>query len=112
MQLISFEKLFDICKEFSKNHKQYGFNDEFDIQITVNPDRTYYLTLDFSELNTQVHIEPNLDYPVSVWVSSPDDWIYENDRSVIITDWILENKEVFGISKSNCDETSHYRCLD
>lgn len=106
MKLLNFEKLFDICKEFSENHKQYGFNDEFDIQITVNPDRTYYLTLDFSELNTQVHIEPDSDYPVSIWVSSPDDWIYENDRSVIITDWILENKELFGISKSSYDETT------
>ena len=97
MQLTNFEKLFDICKEFSENHEKYGFNDEFDIRITVNPDRTYFLTLDYSELNTQIYIEPDSDYLIFEWLSSPHDWIYEENRSLLVVNWILENKEVFGI---------------
>lgn len=110
MQLINFEKLFNICKEFSENHEKYGFC-EFDFQIIVCNDRRFYIEFEFCVVGAvPIYIIPNSDEPIKDWYNCPNNWVDEKGKQTIIN-WVIENKEVFGISKSSCDETSHYRCL-
>ena len=104
MQLTNFEKLFDICKEFSENHEKYGFC-EFDFQITIYGDRSYRIEFDFCVVGAvPIYIVPNSFCPIKDWVS---DYYWMNDKGKqIVLNWILENKEVFGVSNELRNEVT------
>ena len=96
MKLTNFEKLFDICKELSENHIKYGL-DKFNIQISVNLDRTYFIALYFLESIKTITIAPDSKCSVDDWFFAPIYWVGGRYQVSIITDWIVKNKEVFGI---------------
>lgn len=97
MQLINFEKLFNICKEFSENHEKYGFC-EFDFQIIVCNDRRFYIEFEFCVVGAvPIYIIPNSEESIKDWFVCPNDWMNEKGKQTMFN-WILENKEIFGLS--------------
>jgi hypothetical protein len=96
MQLINFEKLFDICKEFSENHEKYGFC-EFDFQIIVYNDRRFHIEFEFCVVGAvPVYIVPDSEESTNDWFICSSNWMDEKGKQTIIN-WILENKEVFSL---------------
>lgn len=110
MKLKKFDELFELCNKFRENHEENDLCD-FDVQISVNGDKNYFIEFEFPVVGaTPIYINPNIGLPVSEWVYSSTKWMDERLKKLII-DWIIENKEVFGIQSTSIDETAHYRCI-
>lgn len=94
-------KFMNFLSDFAKNHAKYDLGN-FDISLTLFPDLSYYIDIDFVNFNLnyehgisinikKITIQPERDLPIEDWIINTN--LYSVKK--LFTKWISENIEMF-----------------